>query len=166
MKNIFLILIAGALVFASCEKEYEVVNTETVDLAGQWWLTFETSAGTYSYYSGLTYNTAADDGSAIWVSDQGGFWDFKVKVPVQSLDDMTFGGDNLENQVDGYPIAINIRNGKVLKDAGTTISGRVVDSIYYEIWFEDAGDYGFGADEYFTVGGVAHTGFEEDDPTH
>lgn len=175
MKNIFiLIALCGIILFTSCEKEYEIQKTSTVELAGEWWVHHNVDGGDLfgaGYHKIYTYNTAADDGKEIWISDEGHFWDYRVKCPVNA-DALTFESDTLLSVIADYEIKVVVKNGKILKGAGKTLSGRDVDSIYYEVWFEDwpatIDAYGlpYPHDTPFQVGGVAHTGFGEDDPTN
>lgn len=172
MKNIIVLFFLGIFIFTSCEKEYEPENTGTVDFAGQWWV-HHNVMGTDLFGAGYgplnTYNTAANDGKEIWIDDAY-FWLYRVKCPVD-VSSLTFSSpDTLYSVIEGYEIKITIKNGKIIKNGGTTVSGRTVDSIYYEVWFEDwpatIDYYGLGIphDTPFEVGGVAHTGFEEDAP--
>jgi hypothetical protein len=143
----------------ACQEEYVVENTSTVEMSGEWW-GVHLVEGEDIYGVGMvrlaTYNTAADNAEYMWLTDNGNFWDYKVKVPI-NYDNLTFEGEGLTNAVDGYDISINVMNGKVMKDAAHSNSGVVVDSIYYEIEFED--DPG----TIYQVKGIGHTGFPEDD---
>ena len=173
MKKILAILFIGALILISCEKEYEPTKTATVEFSGKWWVHHNVE-GSDLFGAGYgelnTYNTAANDGKEIWINDDY-FWSYRIKCPVD-LENLTFQSDTFISAYPDYPIKIVIQNGKIIKDGGTTLAGRTVDSIYYEVWFEDWPEvidlYGlpFPYDTYFEVGGVAHTGFDDDDTTH
>lgn len=145
----------------------ETEFSSTYPLSGEWWVQyyFDNGDGTYTnsnygYFPLYTYNTAADDGKEMWISDAGEFWTFTVKCPV-SMQSLTFEGDTLISTADGggepYDIWLNISEGKVIKDGGRSPSGVVVDSIFVGIEFED--DEGF----VYYAAGVRKTGFLEDE---
>jgi hypothetical protein len=173
MKKYILFTAIFALAFASCDmkEDYEEINSEVVEAAGEWYVLYNHSQyGVDAFGVGLTaiitYNTSADDGTEIWLSDEGNFWEYKVKLPV-NLATMTFGSDNVvTNEIDGYDIGVRIMNGKILKDASTYHdSGATADSIYFELWFEDLEAEGTGiANDTLYVSGFRRTGFMEDEP--
>ncbi len=147
-----------ALIFTSCDlkDEYEIEKSKVVDAAGQWWVNYTDPSGDASGYLMLqTYNTAADDGKELWITDEKGkFWDYKVKCPI-NISDLTFSGNNLQNTA--YDIKIQLKNGKIIPNGGKSTSGVVVDSIYFELEFADE------AGVLYKVGGVRRTGFLEDE---
>ncbi|MBW8334916.1 MAG: hypothetical protein K0M40_23060 [Prolixibacteraceae bacterium] len=147
----------GLLLFSvmSCTEEAEVWDSSTLDFAGEWWAEGSLDGNGYGMTEHQTFNTAADDGSEMWITDGGHFWDYKVKCPINKTD-LTFGGTDLINAVEGYDIKISITDGKILKNAAHSTSGVVVDSIYYKIEFED--DLG----TIYEVKGLRKTGFAED----
>lgn len=159
MKNIVFIALF-ALIFSSCDlkDEYVVEKSKVVDAAGQWWVNYKYASGDESGYLMLqTYNAAADDGKELWISDEKGkFWDYKVKCPI-NIDAMTFTGKDLQNAA--YDIKVQLNNGKIIKNGGKSTSGVVVDSIYFELQFEDDDVPG----KIYKVGGVRRTGFLEDE---
>lgn len=114
-------------------------------------------------------NTAANDGKEIWIGDYAasaddyGFWQYKVKVPV-NVTDLTFGNtEAVVNNAAGYPIQIKIMNGKIFKEASLMNSGVKADSIYFEVWFEDLEGATGIADDKLLVSGYRRTGFLEDE---
>lgn len=155
---------------ASCEKDApEVDYTATYPVSGEWWVTYkvETSPGVFEdiYHVGytplLTYNTAANKPTEIWVDDHGNFWDFKVKSGL-NMPDLSFAVTDAENtSVDSkgkpYGNKATISNGKVIKDAGLSRSKVKTDSIYFEVEFSD--DPG----TVYHVSGHRRTGFPEDE---
>jgi hypothetical protein len=169
-KNILL----GALILliiSSCDlkDDYENEMSPVVAVAGEWYVHYDHpvygadpfGAG---YTSLITYNTSADDGTEIWINDNGNFWTYQVKLPVD-ISALTFGTlDTLINAVEGYDIKVLVRNGKVIKDVSVRPSGAIADSIYFELWFEDlAGATGIDSDT-LIVSGYRRTGFLEDEP--
>lgn len=156
MKNYIIYLILAVALFTSCDKkeDFEQVNSSVMDISGEWWM--EYSAG--DYHSGLTKliisNTAADDGTEIWISDEHNFWEYKVKCPVD-IDNLTFSGNELENLE--YDILINIKEGKMLEGVAKSTSGLVTDSLYFEIEFGDE------PGTVYQASGWRKTGFLEDE---
>lgn len=172
MKRNILYILSFALLFGffSCETEVpDPWYSSTTELDGNWYVRYDHA--TYGvdpfgvgFVENYTYNTSSNDGTEMWLEDHGNFWDYKVKVPVNT-NDLTFGGvDTVMNSVDGYEIKVIIKNGKIIKDAVTMPSTLVVDSIYYEVWFEDLEGATGIADDVLYVAGVRKTGFAEDHP--
>lgn len=165
---ILTLLISGGFL-TSCEKEYpEVQYTSTFPVNGEWWVKYEveTTPGVFEdiYHVGytplLTFNTSANRGDSIWVSDQGNFWNYKVKSAL-NLTERTFSVANKKSAaMDGgepYDITVTISNGKVLPGQGRSTSGLQTDSIHFEIEFED--DPG----TIYRASGHRRTGFLEDE---
>jgi hypothetical protein len=174
-KIIYLLALVMVLLASSCEKlhdwnqpkEPETKFTSIEALGGEWWVQyyFDNGDGTYSnsgygYFPLFTSNTAADDGKEMWISDAGSFWTYTIKCPV-NVKSLTFEGDTLISTADLegslYDIWLNVTAGKVLKNAGLSPSGVVVDSIFVGIEFED--DPG----TIYYAAGVRKTGFLEDE---
>lgn len=157
--NKILLYIFGILLITtvSCIKEPEVWDSSTVDFAGDWWAEHSDATHNYGMKGIMSYNTASDNGSEIWLTDNKHFWDYKVKCPVNKAD-LTFGGVDLVNAVPNYAIKITIKDGKILKNAARSKSGVQVDSIYYKISFSDAS----APDTFYEVKGLRKTGFAED----
>ncbi|NLU38869.1 MAG: hypothetical protein GXX78_08270 [Bacteroidales bacterium] len=169
MKKIVLYTLALFMIFSvfSCTEDPEVWDSKVLELSGDWFVRYDhESYGEDPFGSGftplMTFNTAKDDGTEIWITDDGNFWDYKVKVNVNASN-LTFGSDQaLVNSVDGYEIGVKIMNGKIIKNAVTQPSGYVSDSIYFEIWFEDLEDATGIANDKLLVGGFKRSGFTED----
>ena len=165
---IFLISVALLLGFVSCEQELEIWESSTAQFDGNWMLRYDHDVyGEDPFGAGFTqhfiYNTTSNDGDSIWLEDHHNFWWYKVMVPVNQ-DDLTFGTtDTVINQDPGYNIKVILSNGKIYKDAVTLPSGLVVDSISFDIWFEDLeGSTGIESDV-LRVGGYRQSGFPEDE---
>lgn len=169
-KNIFYLLIA-ILIFASCDEkeEWEQINSSVMELSGEYWVHYDHETyGEDPFGAGYTKilisNTAADNGNEIWLSDDGHFWDYKVKLPA-SVSSLSFGTDQeVTSIVEGYEIQVKVTNGKLIHDAVTNLaSGVTADSIYFEIWFDDLeGATGIENDK-LIVSGFRKTGFIEDE---
>ena len=156
MRRYLLYITFLALIFSACDikEDYVVEKSKVVDAAGQWWVNYKTTGYESGYLALKTYNTSADDGKEFWITDDGEFWDFKVKCPI-NIDAMTFSGKDLANT--SYDIKVQVVNGKIIKNGGKSTSGVVVDSIYFELEFED--DPG----TIYKAGGHRRTGFLEDE---
>ena len=146
-----------AMTFTSCEKA-EIEMMETVEMAGDWVTTFSDGAGyEYEIPHGLTFNTAANVPDEIWVSDAGWFWDFQAKVKC-NLNTLTFESDGWVENISYDDCQVRITNGKIVKNGMTLPSGRVVDTISYDIEFSDD-DPG----NVWHATGRRYTGFAEDE---
>jgi len=169
MRKVIIYSLALFMIFSvfSCTEDPEVWDSKVLELSGDWFVRYDhESYGEDPFGSGftplMTFNTAKDDGTEIWITDDGNFWDYKVKVNVNASN-LTFGSDQaLVNSVDGYEIGVKIMNGKIIKNAVTQPSGYVSDSIYFEIWFEDLEDATGIANDKLLVGGFKRSGFTED----
>jgi hypothetical protein len=145
MKNkniikLFLFLFVGTFL-VSCDEggDPDPGATKVVDMAGDWYVQFLVDGeDIYSldYQLISTYNTAADNGTEMWIDDQGNTWSFKVKSPVNTTG-LTFSGTGLESNVDGYEVTVTITNGAIVKDAATTSGGNTSDSISFDAEFSD-----------------------------
>jgi hypothetical protein len=156
MKKIALYTL-GLLLFTavSCTEEAEVWDSSAVDFAGDWWAEHSADGHSFGMDEVMTFNTAADDGKAIWLTDEASFYNYKVKCPIDQKN-LTFSGKDLINAIEDYDIKVSITDGKILKNAAHSKSGVAVDSIYYKIEFED--DPG----TIYEVKGLRKTGFAED----
>jgi len=155
-------VITVMILFSSCDMkdEFEQINSNVVEAAGEWWVNYSTEGYESGYTKMLTFNTADDNGDEIWISDENNFWVFKVKCPV-NIDNLTFAGTDLVSaalwQGEPYDIKINISNGKIIEAVSLQPSGAITDSIYFEIEFED--DPG----TIYQASGFRKTGFLEDE---
>ena len=171
MKTNILLLAFVAFILSSCDKKEDFINEKSmvVEIAGEWYVHYDhpvygSDPFEAGYTSLITYNTSADDGQEIWINDEGNFWNYQVKIPVD-ISTLTFGStDTAINAVSGYDIKVLVRNGKVIKEVSVRPSGAVADSIYFELWFEDLeGSTGIVSDT-LIVSGYRRTGFLEDEP--
>ncbi len=161
MKKIFIIVMVLAVGFTSCDMKdnYENEMSKVVDASGEWYVQYGISLDTLDvdglgHLELLTYNTAADD-NTMWITDNGKFWDYKVKVDVD-VENLTFSGD-AASVVPSYNINIKITNGKIFKGVKLMPSGAYTDSISFNIVFEDD-----AAATTYLATGYRHTGFSED----
>jgi hypothetical protein len=159
------------MLFFACDVKDDFVNDESkvVKLAGEWYVHYDhpvygADPWGVGYASLITYNTAADNGQEMWLSDQGNFWTYQVKIPVDIVG-LSFGSeDTVINHIDGYDIKILVRNGKIMEKVSVRPSGAIADSIYFELWFEDLEDATGLASDTLIVSGYRRTGFLEDEP--
>lgn len=149
---------------AGCDPDApEVKYTSTFPLNGEWAVTYrvETSPGIFldqSGYTGLIIsNTASDNGDSIWISDDGNFWDFKIKAAARAKS-KSFSSEGSTSTIAGYHINVVVSDGEVFLDAVVTKAAKTTtDSIYMKLEFED--DPGV----IYHCSGVRRTGFLEDD---
>lgn len=158
LSKICIVLVSGILVSA-CYKKPDVANTATVDMSGEWWVDYYLEEAPTESLTGygalLTYNTSDNSTSQIWIEDHVGGYKSKVAVDYAS---MTFPETASTENLESPGTNMRILEGKVLKDAGRSTSGVVVDSIYLKIEFVD--------DEpgvIYQVRGHMKTGFFEDE---
>lgn len=162
------------LVFSvtACMEDAEVWDSSVKGLSGEWYVKYNVEgldedpfgAG---YTTLLTFNTADDNGTEMWLTDvvngTPNFWKYMVKVPVD-MNNKTFGGEEIiKSVIDDYEIKIIVKNGIVVEDAMMLPSGTTADSIYYEIWFEDISDAGLPDEQFMQVSGYRKSGFQEDE---
>lgn len=142
-------------VFTSCDEggDPDPGATSVVEMAGDWFVQLE---GQGSYYLISTYNTAADNGTEMWIDDNKNFWWFKAKTSVNTSA-LSFSGSDLASTVDGYDILVSISNGIISKGTATTSGGNISDSISFDIEFSD--DPG----TIYQLVGYKRTGFQEDE---
>ena len=171
MKKNILYLIIAVLIFASCDEkeDYMQINSSVMDVSGEYWVHYDHAEfGADPFGAGYTKllisNTAADNGTEGWLSDEGNFWDYKVKMPI-NMEQLTFGSDQeITSIVDGYEIQVKITNGKIIHDAVSNLaSGVTTDSIYFEVWFEDLEESTEITNDKLIVSGFRKTGFLEDE---
>lgn len=165
-KAIYLLMMCAGMAFTSCEKD-EVGTTATEALAGEWYVTVDAvdDAGNtvatdpfgLGYTFVLTYNTAANIPTEMYVSDQGNFWDYTVRVN-SDMSNLTFSTDG-DVQNEAYDCMVNIEDGRMLPGAATTPSGMPADSIVFYVSFSDDGN-GFSK---YKVSGYRYTGLAADD---
>ena len=170
MKKSIIFLISAALFIGlvSCEQEVDIWESSTAQFDGNWMMRYDHDVyGVDPFGNGLTqhfiYNTASNKGDSIWLEDHHTFWWYKVMIPV-NLDNLTFGTtDTVINQDPGYPIKVIVSNGKIYPEAVTLASGSVVDSISFDIWFEDLEGATGIASDVLRVQGYRQSGFSEDE---
>lgn len=165
-KLIYILMMCVGGLFTSCEKD-EVGTTATEALAGEWYVTVDAvdNAGNtvatdpfgLGYTFILTYNTAANIPTEMYVSDQGNFWDYTVRVN-SDINNLTFSTDG-DVQNEAYDCMVNIEEGRMLPGAATTPSGTPADSIVFYVSFSDD-ENGFSK---YKVSGYRYTGFVADE---
>ena len=176
MKKYFVTILAAFIFFTfGCEKVTDPGGTVLEKMAGDWWVQREvvdlTSGSSYEEYDNYgdsgagtfliyTFNTAANTGDELWISDDGNFWEFQVKVAVDHAN-MTFTTHPTDTVSvwPGYDISVKILEGKILEGAATTPSGMPADSIFFVASFEDDSNPGTG----YAFKGFRRTGFAADD---
>ena len=143
LKYLFITLFAVA--FTSCDKE-EIGDTATVNIAGEWMVTAnladangniiaEDPSG-LGYFQIITYNTAANVGTEMWLNDLGEFWDFTVKIPCDAAN-FTFGSTTPVPNAAYDDCNVTVTNGKVTIGGTVSPSGSIVDAIEFCISFSD-----------------------------
>jgi len=155
------ILFAMVVAFGACDpndtiEDYKTEYTSVGEmLAGEWYVTYTLDGVTKATNSKIsTYNTAADNGTQMWITDHDNYYGLKA-VTNCDVKTNTFSVENADELI--YGVKVDIRNGKVIPGAGTTAAGNVTDSIYLEVEFSDS------PGSVYILSGVRRTGFLEDE---
>lgn len=163
MKKILFSIIAAVSLLASCQKEQPGM-TATVDLAGEWVVTYDVVAGGQNYGDAYgigevhlqTYNTQANKATEMWVDDLGNFWEYKLTVACD-VKSLTFStSDFVDNEY--YECKVKVSNGKITLDGAKTPSGMPADAIEFDVEFDDDDDA-----YVYHVHGYRYTGFAADE---
>jgi Lipid-binding putative hydrolase len=158
LKSMSLIaLMAILLVACKKEKDTSAGGTATQALAGEFWVQIKQGNTPLipDYFKIVTYNTAEDIATSMWIDDQEHLWPFKVKISVDPVA-KTFAAANAQSSYGNITVKIN--NGKILeKVTKGPVSNVVTDSIYFEAEFSD--DPG----EVYQLAGYRRTRWPEDD---
>ncbi|MGV3505138.1 MAG: lipid-binding protein [Adhaeribacter sp.] len=143
MKFKSLILLAsvfslGFLSSCDTQDDPEQEFTSTYPISGDWVIDYYVEdAGKLvrvaSHTQILAYNTAANNGTEIWIDDHKTWWQYKVKANV-NMATLSISGDNLQNVT--YNSKVRIKDGKVFPN-GTKVNGLPADSIYFKVAFDD-----------------------------
>jgi len=155
-----LITLLFLISFNSCDviEDSVIGSTLVVEMSGDWYvkllLNDVDKGGGFQKIS--TYNTASDDGKELWIDDRGHLWQFKAKA-IANTDNLTFSGNDLASNYDGYEITVTITNGKVTKGDVITEEGNPTDGISFDIVFSD------DPNNTYNVIGYKRTGFAEDE---
>lgn len=157
MKKYLIYMLAFvSLILSSCDEkeDYEQINSQVVDAAGEWWIKFSKTDYETGYLKVLTFNTADDFATEMWISDDGNWKDIQFKCPVD-VSSLTFSGSNLDDI--NSDVTIAIANGKIELGAGVSTAGNITDKISFEISFSDEPGVVYQAL------GTRKTGFVEDE---
>lgn len=154
--------------FTACdvETDEEPGGTKVQNLAGHWEVTVDIvdNDGKVLYEDPygmgvidlFTYNTAANDVDKMWITDDGNFWQFTMKIDC-NVNTLTFGCDEMDYDAKGTGKG-KITNGKVLLGAATNLHGMPNDSIVFDIAFDDDEEpYCYT----YRISGQKYTGFYE-----
>ena len=155
-KYLIVIFVVFSTIFSSCDKkaEYIEIDSQVVEAAGEWWIKFSKAGYETGYLKVITFNTAADIATEMWISDKGNWKNIKVKCPV-NIPDLTFGGTGLVNATTS--MTVTLKNGKITKGGGLSTSGLVTDKISFEIELSTEPGLTYKAE------GTRKTGFLEDE---
>ena len=153
--------------FTSCdvETDEEPGGTAVQNLAGHWevyvdvvdedgnTLAEDIMGGAFDLY---TYNTAANNPDSLWITDNGNFWQFTMKVGCDN-NALTFSCPEKDYDEVGTGKAI-VSNGKVLLGKAVNLHGMPNDSIVFDITFSDD-EPAHGT--IYRITGQKYTGFYE-----
>lgn len=161
-------MFAVLVAFTSCKKD-EVGETATKALAGEWIVVFDgvDASGNVvaqdPYEMGkvrvLTYNTAKNVPTEIFLDDLQNFWEFKVQLSCD-ISALTFSGENVQNEY--YDSTVSVTDGKVVIGGTLSPSGTAVDAIEFKILLSDDDNAGVAYDRLYAHG-YRYTGLATDD---
>lgn len=173
MKKIIYILVffLGISLF-SCETADDpgVEYSPVYPLSGEWWVTYKVNGADplQLYYTKLlTYNTAANVSTEMWMNSTNAVFSFLVKSATD-VNNKSFSVSAVANSNSGGAAGVKtvtIENGKVIPNGGKSTTGVVVDSIYFELTLDDAAltQMGIASGSKIVVSGKRRTGWLEDD---
>lgn len=155
-KYLIYILAFVSIILTSCDEkeDYEQINSQVVEAAGEWWIKFSKTDYETGYLKVLTFNTADDVATEMWISDDGNWKDITFKCPV-NITELTFSGSGLDDI--NSDVTITVSNGLIEPDAGLSTAGNVTDKISFEISFSNEPGVTYQAI------GTRKTGFIEDE---
>ena len=139
------------------EKDTSAGGTATQVLAGEFWIQLKQNnvPVVADYFKILTYNTAENIPTSMWIDDEEHLWPFKIKMIVDPVT-KTFSAANAPSSYGNITVKLN--NGKLLEKATKGPVSKVpTDSIYFEAEFSD--DPG----EIYQLAGYRRTRWHEDD---
>ena len=124
---------------SACVKESDddAGGTATQAMAGEWWIQIgiDNELLVPNYFKILTYNTAENISSKMWIDDQENLWPFKIKMDVNPAE-KTFSANASESEYGD--ITVTLQNGKIIPGAVIAPNSKAVtDSIYVEAEFSD-----------------------------
>lgn len=129
----------------------------------------------------FTFNTSSNSSTEMWINDDGTFWDYKFKMPInyatgtfsadkipynatfQEIADLVAAGETPKDD-EGNPLVAEtatITDGKILYGKGHNLHGMPTDSISFYITFSDdpyGAKYGYAKHH---VSGTRYSGFYE-----
>ena len=128
-----------AIFFIACmkDRDNDAGGTATEALAGEWWVQIKVNNALVvpAYFKILTYNTAENVATKMWLDDHENIWPFKFKIDVDPAA-KTFSAPNATSSYSN--ITVKMANGKILqKVTKGPVSNAVTDSIYFEAEFSD-----------------------------
>ena len=127
-KYLIYIIVLFVVALSSCDEkeDYEQIDSQVVDAAGEWWIKFSKPGYETGFLKVLTFNTAEDTATEMWISDKGNWMNIKFKCNVD-VTNLTFSGSNLSNI--NSDNLVNVSDGKITLNGGTSTSGVVTDAI-------------------------------------
>lgn len=155
------VLFASVVMLSACDpndtiEDYTIEYTSVGEmLAGEWYVTYTLNGEVKATNSKITTSNTADDrNDQMWVTDHDNYYGLQAVVNCD-VKTNTFSVVDADELI--YDVKVDISNGKVIPNGGTTAAGNVTDSIYMEVEFSDSpGDV-------YILAGVRRTGFLEDE---
>lgn len=145
-KILYFVLLVACVTLASCSKD-EPGGTATQATAGTWYGTFDGADEQGNVIPGyedvhgigrlqvITFNTAENVPTKMFISDLGNFWGFQITVDVDPAT-MTFSTNGA--WVPTSPTSsVKITNGRIIPNGGVQNNGSIADAIEFNVEFDE-----------------------------
>lgn len=150
------------VIVISCDDDgyadYKQGSSPSQAMNGEWWIDITDATTGEVYVQHAFHKTYDDNNGGMWISDRSGSsftgWYLESIVNVNNSN-LTFSATDAANLADDSEVTIT--EGKVLKNAGHSKTGVVVDSIYFK------GVFNYDPSTTLIFAGHKRTGFEEDE---
>jgi len=172
LTGVFATLFAATTILSCSSDDPNIKHSATESIAGEWFVTYSVDGTDVNGgYSGIiTSNTSANVATEMLITDyvvpnatSGNFWSYKIKAQLDPKTNKFIANESVSSALyhdEPYGIKVNELNVGVFKNGGKSKTGVTVDSIYFELQFEDD-DPSFGTT--YVVSGHKRTGFAADE---
>ncbi|KJD31005.1 hypothetical protein PK35_16905 [Tamlana nanhaiensis] len=139
LKKLGFLVLSFALVttFASCERTESVPDASDIkieDITGGWIVDVTRNGVSNGTIHISTYNTSANETTAMWLDDEEHSWGLKTKVNL-NFDALTFSSTDSAELY--YDVTVTVSDGIITKNGATAPSGATVDAISFSVVFSD-----------------------------
>lgn len=156
LKKISYLFLSFALItsFTSCEPEESVPDVSPIQieaLSGGWVVDITRNGELQSNIGMLTYATADNLTTEMWIDDQNNYYGLRTKVNLDFAS-KTFSSTDSDELY--YGVTVTVSDGVITTGGATAPSGTVVDSISFSVVFSDDPDGVWGFSGYKKTGQI------------